>query len=80
MQVLNVDNIPTHVFELKSLTPNPSLLLVVPGSPGMGHFYIPFASRLFELGQGSFDVAVVSHAGHSPGYCRPTDGGGNEFR
>ena len=78
-QVLDVDSVPTHVFELKSRTPNSSLLLVVPGNPGMGHFYVPFASRLFELGQGSFDVAVVSHAGHSPGYCRPTDGGGNDW-
>ena len=37
----------------------------------MGHFYIPFASRLFELGEGSYDVAVLSHAGHSPGYIKP---------
>ena len=79
MQVLDVDSVPTHVFKLKSLAPNTALLLVVPGSPGMGHFYIPFASRLFELGQGSFDIAVVSHAGHSPGYCRPMDGGGNDW-
>ena len=45
----------------------------------MGHFYIPFASKLFELGHGSYDVAVVSHAGHSPGYYRPTEGGGNDW-
>ena len=74
-----MDSVPTHVFELTSPTPNPSLLLVIPGSPGMGHFYIPFASRLFDLGQGSYDVAVVSHAGHSPGYLRPTDDGGNDW-
>lgn len=37
----------------------------------MGHFYIPFANRLFQLGDGSYDVALVSHAGHSPGFLRP---------
>ena len=79
MQVLDVDNVPTHVFSLRSPTLNTSLLLVVPGSPGMGHFYIPFASKLFDLGHGSYDVAVVSHAGHSPGYYRPTEGGGNDW-
>lgn len=74
-----MDDVPTHVLQLRSPTPNTSLLLVVPGNPGMGHFYVPFASRLFEVGRGSFDVAVVSHAGHSPGYCRPTDGGGDDW-
>ena len=39
----------------------------------MGHFYIPFASKLFQLGEGTYNVAVVSHAGHSPGVPRPPD-------
>ena len=77
MNVEEINGIPTHVFSLKadhSARPrNSSLLLVVPGSPGMGHFYIPFATKLFELGEGRYDVAVVSHAGHSPGHIRPRD-------
>lgn len=77
MNVEEVNGIPTHVFSLKAdhhaRPRNSALLLVVPGSPGMGHFYIPFATKLFELGEGRYDVAVVSHAGHSPGYTRPLD-------
>ena len=76
MNVEDINGIPTHVFSLKAdhyAGPrNSSLLLVVPGSPGMGHFYIPFATKLFELGRGRYDVAVVSHAGHSPGHIRPS--------
>ena len=76
MNVEDVNGIPTHVFSLKAdhhaRPRNNSLLLVVPGSPGMGHFYIPFATKLFELGRGRYDVAVVSHAGHSPGHIRPS--------
>ena len=74
MDVEEINGIPTHVFSLKAdhhaRPRNSSLLLIVPGSPGMGHFYIPFASKLFELGEGRYDVAVVSHAGHSPGHIR----------
>ena len=76
MNVEEINGIPTHIFSLKAdhyaRPRNNSLLLVVPGSPGMGHFYIPFATKLFELGQGRYDVAVVSHAGHSPGHIRPS--------
>ena len=79
MNVEEINGIPTHVFSLRAdhyaRPRNSSLLLVVPGSPGMGHFYIPFATKLFELGEGRYDVAVVSHAGHSPGHIRPQEGG-----
>ena len=73
MQVEDVDGVPTHVFSLKTKARNNALLLVVPGSPGMSHFYVPFATRLFQLGDGAYDVAVVSHAGHSPGFARPVE-------
>lgn len=83
MNVEEIDGIPTHVFSLKAdhyAGPrNSALLLIIPGSPGMGHFYIPFATKLFELGQGRYDVAVVSHAGHSPGHTRrPLNDGGQK--
>lgn len=76
MQVEHINGIPTHVLTLKDdnlpaeTSANNSLLLVVPGSPGMGHFYIPFATKLFQLGKGKCDVSVVSHAGHSPGHSK----------
>lgn len=65
-----VNKIPTHVFEWRSNQKDVPLIMVVPGSPGMGHFYIPFARKLFQLGKGSYNVSVASHAGHSPGHRR----------
>ena len=50
-------------------------MLVIPGSPGAGQFYLPFAQRVQELFQHKVNVAVVSHAGHSPGCYRE----GGEF-
>ena len=70
MEVRDVNGVPTHVFTLEAVSRNDSLLYIVPGSPGMAHFYVPFATRLFQLGRGAYDVSVVSHAGHSPGFCR----------
>ena len=79
MEVTDVNGVPTHVFSLQSKTKNNALVLVVPGSPGMGHFYVPFASRLFHLGNGVYDVSVVSHAGHSPGFPKQADTGERDW-
>ena len=76
----DVGGVPTHVLSLKSgshsvgggHTHPPPLLVIIPGSPGMGHFYIPLANKLFSMGQGRYDVSVVSHAGHSPGHYKAT--------
>jgi xanthine dehydrogenase/oxidase len=71
-----VAEVPTHVLSLsgvphrEDINSKPPLLVIIPGSPGMGHFYVPFASKLFDLGLGRYDVSVVSHAGHSPGHYK----------
>ena len=74
MEVRRVGGVPTHVFfkrcKTESARAAPPLAVIIPGSPGMGHFYIPFACKLFELGEGKLDVSVVSHAGHSPGFYK----------
>lgn len=73
MEVEEVNGVPTHVFSLIRAADGGvtrPLVLVVPGSPGMGHFYVPFATRLFQLARERVDVCVVSHAGHSPGVRR----------
>ena len=79
MEVADVNGIPTHVFSLQSTAGNKALFYIVPGSPGMGHFYVPFATRLFHLGKGAYDVSVVSHAGHSPGVYRQPDEEGRDW-
>ena len=45
-----------------------TLVLVIPGNPGVARLYEPFAARLFALGQGALSVAVAGHAGHAPGH------------
>lgn len=67
-----MNGVPTHVLQLrhKPSVATKALALIIPGSPGMGHCYVPFARRLLQLGAGSYDVTVVSHAGHSPGSLR----------
>jgi len=75
-----VNKVPTHVFEWRLHRENVPLIMVVPGSPGMGHFYIPFARKLFQLGKGAYEVSVVSHAGHSPGHRRRNRDGRNWYK
>lgn len=73
MNVQVVGGAPTHVFSLRNNRAEDSkvpLILIIPGSPGMGHFYVPFATKIFHLGQGRFEVSVISNAGHSPGYYK----------
>ena len=78
MSIECVNGVPTHVFSLRSETSlegvssSVPLILIIPGSPGMGHSYEPLACSLFSLGQSRFDVSVVSHAGHSPGHYKTT--------
>lgn len=73
MELQVVCGAPTHVFSLRvrgALSCKVPLILIIPGTPGICHFYIPFASRLFGLGQGKLDVSIVSNAGHSPGHYK----------
>lgn len=46
------------------------LVLILPGNPGVARFYVPLAHALVQRGQGRWQVAVASHAGHAP--PRPT--------
>lgn len=73
VQTKSIRGVPTHVIELPASRVQhgtPPTVLVVPGSPGSSHFYQPFAQRMHERFQYQANVAVVSHAGHSPGWYR----------
>ena len=74
MEIVEINGIQSHLFSLKTNASEEceSLLFIIPGSPGMPHFYIPFAEKLFQLGRGNFDVTVISHAGQSPGCVKST--------
>ena len=64
--------IPTNVVSLTSLdTPSKATtILIVPGSPGACHFYIPFMLKLYQLFQQKINISAISHAGHAPGAYR----------
>ena len=67
----SIRGIPTHT--VRFLAPGAdSLVLIVPGNPGVAQLYLPFARRLAALGEGRLSVAVASHAGHAPGHAAPS--------
>lgn len=75
VRLTTINRTPTHVVEATSFctpqrAPN---VVVVPGSPGMGHLYVPFVRKLHELCNRRVNLSVVSHAGHSPGNFRERD-------
>ena len=74
MQVVNVHGIPTHVYCRRARSEKSPFIMVVTGSPGMAHFYIPFVDRIFELHGGRSQVCVIGQAGHSPGVAKEKTG------
>ena len=72
MQVVDVHGIPTHVYCRHARSAKSPFIMVVTGSPGMVHFYIPFVDRIFELHGGRSQVCVIGQAGHSPGVAKET--------
>ena len=80
MQVIDVGGVTTHVYcrRVQSRKPDDTtseetpFIMVVTGSPGMTHFYIPFVDKLFDLNGGRSEVCVIGQAGHSPGVAKMT--------
>lgn len=57
---------------VRALSPDAeSLVLIVPGNPGVAQLYAPFIDHLVAHGGGRLSVAVASHAGHDPGHRAP---------
>lgn len=80
VKVVRVNDIPTHVYHRQSGFENcSSMILVITGSPGVAHFYVPFVDRLHELWRGKHDVCVLGHAGHSPGVVKESDEVGGDW-
>ena len=71
LTVSSINGVPTDIYSRISSTTTKngsSLLLCVPGSPGVAGYYVPFVDHLYHLHKGTVDVCVISHAGHSPGF------------
>ncbi|XP_064652518.1 lipid droplet-associated hydrolase-like [Lineus longissimus] len=59
-----VCGVPTHVLKYGQLGDNDTLILVIPGNPGIIGFYELFMDTLNQLSDYSIPVWGVSHAGH----------------
>ncbi|EQC42795.1 hypothetical protein SDRG_00516 [Saprolegnia diclina VS20] len=54
-----------HTIVVPAVAPTNTLVLIVPGNPGVPGFYEPMMRHLHALGHGSFEVVGLSHTGHS---------------
>lgn len=69
--ITNIDGIPTHIYQLGDAFSSTQSIVIIPGNPGLGGFYIPFAHQLYNLFNEKISILIISQAGHSPPhkYC-----------
>ena len=72
IEAISINGIPTTTVQVFSATAE-ALVLIVPGNPGVARLYLPFARQLAALSQGRLNIAIASHAGHTPGHPAPQD-------
>ena len=65
-EILHINGIPTHIYQLGDPSLSSKSLVIIPGNPGLGGFYIPFAHELYKLFNEKISILIVSQAGHSP--------------
>lgn len=65
-QIVNINAIPTHIYQLGDVDSCSKSIVIIPGNPGLGGFYIPFAHELYKLFNEQISILVISQAGHSP--------------
>ncbi|CAF1634311.1 unnamed protein product, partial [Didymodactylos carnosus] len=58
---------PDTINDTLNIRENEIVIMIIPGNPGIGGFYIPFANHLYNLCQKQVTITIVSHAGHAPG-------------
>lgn len=69
-EIVSIDGIDTHVYRLGDQSTANRTIIIIPGNPGLGGFYIPFAHQLFDSLSGRESILIVSQAGHSPSLKR----------
>jgi len=65
-EIINIDGISTHIYQLGNPLFSSKSLVIIPGNPGLGGFYIPFAHELYNLLNKNISILIISQAGHSP--------------
>ena len=65
-EIININGIPTHIYQLGDLSLSSKSIVIIPGNPGLGGFYIPFAHELYDLFNKNLSILIISQASHSP--------------
>jgi pimeloyl-ACP methyl ester carboxylesterase len=65
-EIININGISTHIYQLGNLKLSSKSIVIIPGNPGLGGFYIPFAHELYNLFDQNISILIISQAGHSP--------------
>ncbi|KAF9311791.1 hypothetical protein BG003_007014 [Podila horticola] len=62
------ENLPTLWWPSRDLDPSTrTVLLMIPGNPGLIDYYTPFLQTVHDTCQGKIDIFGASHLGHSSG-------------
>ncbi|XP_076064350.1 lipid droplet associated hydrolase sturkopf [Oratosquilla oratoria] len=61
----NVRGVLTEVLIVRSHEESRNIVFIIPGNPGLPEYYETFAKNLHSQLQGSHQVWVISHAGHT---------------
>jgi len=65
-EIININGISTHIYQLGNPSLSSKSVVIIPGNPGLGGFYIPFAHELYNLFNENLSILIISQAGHSP--------------
>jgi pimeloyl-ACP methyl ester carboxylesterase len=65
-KIIDINQIPTHIYQLGDPLLFSKSIVIIPGNPGLGGFYIPFAHELYNLFNEKISILIISQAGHSP--------------
>jgi pimeloyl-ACP methyl ester carboxylesterase len=65
-EIIDIHGISTHIYQLGNPLSSSKSIVIIPGNPGLGGFYIPFAHQLYNLFKENISILIISQAGHSP--------------
>jgi pimeloyl-ACP methyl ester carboxylesterase len=65
-KIIDINGIPTHIYQLGDSSLSSKSIVIIPGNPGLGGFYIPFAHELYDLFNKNLSILIISQASHSP--------------
>lgn len=65
-EIIDIHGISTHIYQLGNPLSSSKSIVIIPGNPGLGGFYIPFAHQLYNFFNENISILIISQAGHSP--------------